>query len=92
MIKTLISKTKQQELFCQKYWRAVKKQAAQNNHSKERVYLCDYYGYNHILLGINPTNENSKKLLGKLDLSFKLFKPSKKKTNSLERSYKSGVL
>lgn len=74
MIKLICPKTKSQELFCQKYWRAVRQKAIKSKDYIEEPHLFDYTSFNRVLLGV--AYQTPKKYLGKLDLSFKLCEPS----------------
>lgn len=67
-----------QDFFCQKYWRAIRKQVSSNKQNYKNPDLFDYNDYNYVLLGIKKNTGNQIKL-GDLDLSFKLFEPAKKK-------------
>ena len=71
-------RTNPQDFFCQKYWHAIKKQVSSNKQHYEKPSLFDYNAYNYALLSIKESDKELVKL-GDLDLSFKLFEPSKKK-------------
>lgn len=75
MIKSIPAPPQTKELFCHKYWRQMKKRAT-SNPDENRVGLFDYSDFNLVTLGIN--SDKPSKPLRDLDLSFRMFEPSKK--------------
>lgn len=77
MIKLTTPNLQTKELFCHKYWQNISQKVAHNKNNYFEPGLFDYNTFNLNVLGINPFK--CKKLLGRLDLSFKQFKPTKEK-------------
>lgn len=76
MLKSIVPKPQNKELFCQQYWRK-RMQTVNSKNNYNMPSLFDYHDYNLLVLGVNSSKTQN--LLGILDLSFKLFKPSKEK-------------
>lgn len=76
MLKTIMPKLPEQELFCQKYWQKMRSMVNSDKNCYCRTSLFSYSSHNYNVLGINP---HKPQFLRDLDLSFKVSKLNKEK-------------